>query len=94
MFTTLNKRAQSTAEFAIVVSMVIGAIVVMQVYVKKSLQGRIKTETDTALGATQFNPNYTNTQNTTGMSSNETIDQAGTTGDSNEHIQSDRQTTY
>jgi hypothetical protein len=93
MFRKHNK-AQSTAEFAIVVSMVIGAIVVMQVYVKKSLQGRIKTETDTALGAAQFNPNYTNTQDTTGMGSNETVDQAGTKGDSSEHLRSDRTTTY
>lgn len=94
MFIRLNKKAQSTAEFAIVISMVIGAIIVMQVYVKRSLQGRIKTETDSALGATQFNPNYTNTQDATGMTSHETIANTGVTGDSAEHIESSRTATY
>jgi hypothetical protein len=38
----LSKRAQSTAEYAIVLALVVGAVVAMQVYVKRGLQGRIK----------------------------------------------------
>ena len=42
----LNRKAQSTAEYAIVIALVIGAVVAMQVYVRRGLQGRIKDTTD------------------------------------------------
>jgi len=41
MLSRLNKRAQSTAEYAILIAIVIGAAVGMQVYVKRGLQGRV-----------------------------------------------------
>lgn len=46
----LNRRGQSTAEYVICLSVVIGAWVAMQVYVKRGIQGRIKGVTDTADG--------------------------------------------
>lgn len=39
-------RGQSTAEYAIVIALVVGALVVMQVYVKRGVQGRFKDTTD------------------------------------------------
>jgi len=42
----LNKKAQSTAEYAIVIALVIGAVMAMQIYVRRGLQGRIKDTTD------------------------------------------------
>jgi len=39
-------RGQSTAEYAIVIGLVIAAAVGMQVYVKRSLQGKIKDAVD------------------------------------------------
>ncbi len=42
MLLRLSKnRAQSTAEYAILIAIVIGAAVAMQVYVKRGLQGRV-----------------------------------------------------
>ena len=61
-----NKKAQNTAEYAILISLVVAAIIAMQVYVQRGMQGRIRdavkgylvTET-TALGTTaQYEPYY------------------------------------
>lgn len=41
-----NKKGQGTAEYAILIGLVIGAIVVMQVYIKRSLQGKVKDAAD------------------------------------------------
>jgi hypothetical protein len=46
MFGIHFKKAQSTAEYAIVIGLVIAAVVAMQVYVKRGLQGRIKDVVD------------------------------------------------
>ena len=37
-----NKKAQNTAEYAILISLVVAAIIAMQVYVQRSMQGRIR----------------------------------------------------
>jgi len=42
MLMRLRKKAQNTAEYAIVLGLVVGAVVAMQVYVKRNLQSRIK----------------------------------------------------
>jgi hypothetical protein len=53
----LKKQAQSTAEYAIVIALVIGAVVAMQVYVKRGLQGRMKGAVDNYLvGKTSTDP--------------------------------------
>ena len=38
----LNRKGQNTAEYAILVAVVIGAIVAMQIYVKRGLQAKVK----------------------------------------------------
>ena len=53
-----NKKAQSTLEYAILIAVIIGALIGMQTYVKRGLQGRLKTAADD-LG-TQFEPGTTN----------------------------------
>lgn len=62
----LTRKGQSTAEYAIVIGLVIAAIVAMQVYVKRGLQGKVKDavdykdSTDTITGTTrQYEPYYT-----------------------------------
>jgi hypothetical protein len=65
------RKAQSTAEYAIVIGLVIAAAVAMQVYVKRGLQGKMKdasdiTMTDTTSGAVigqtnQYEPYYMKT---------------------------------
>ena len=52
-----NKKAQSTLEYAILIAVVVGALIGMQTYVKRGLQGRLRTATDD-LGS-QFEPGTT-----------------------------------
>lgn len=42
----LTRKGQSTAEYAIVIGLVIAAIVAMQIYVKRALQGKVKDAVD------------------------------------------------
>lgn len=52
----LGKVGQSTAEYAVVLALVVGAVVAMQIYVKRGLQGRIKSVVDhTGSGGTVGN---------------------------------------
>ena len=46
MFGKLRKRAQTTAEYAVLIALVVGAVVAMQVYVKRGIQGRIRDVVD------------------------------------------------
>lgn len=68
-----NKRAQSTAEYALVIAIVIGAAIAMQVYVRRGLQGGVKFVTDKLkkddLGTStgQYEPYYTRTHTTSGQ---------------------------
>ena len=41
-----NRKGQSTGEYALIFAIVLGAVVAMQTYVKKELQGRIKDGAD------------------------------------------------
>jgi len=42
----LNRYGQNTAEYAIVIALVIGAVIAMQTYVKRGVQGRFKDASD------------------------------------------------
>ena len=44
-----NKKAQNTAEYAILISLVVAAIIAMQVYVQRGMQGRIRDAVGTYL---------------------------------------------
>ena len=55
------KRAQSLVEYAILISIVIAALVGMQVYVKRGLQAKYKGAVDStgdAVGIKQYEPYY------------------------------------
>jgi len=60
----LMRKGQSTAEYAIVIGLVIAAAVAMQVYVKRSLQAKVKDAVDyndpaaTMLSTGQYEPYY------------------------------------
>ena len=68
-----NKKAQSTAEYAIIIGVVIGVLVVTQIYVKRGIQAKMKLATDSYVNsvdddATSWNyisPNTTDTNLTT-----------------------------
>lgn len=83
------RKAQSTAEYAILISLVIAAVMAMQVYVKRGFQGGIKFATD-KLKATnradlgtptlQYEPYYTMSEVTTtheDLKSSEELSDAG-----------------
>ena len=59
MFRLLNKRkAQSTIEYVVLVIIIIGALITIQVYIKRGVQGRMKQATDDI--GDQFSPGNTN----------------------------------
>ena len=67
----LMRKGQSTAEYAIVIGLVIGAAVAMQIYVKRSLQAKVKDAVDyndgsaTMLTTKQYEPYYNTSAITT-----------------------------
>ena len=62
-----NKKAQQTAEYALLISLVVAAVIAMQTYAQRTIQARIRdasgylTTTTSALGKTnQYEPYYLN----------------------------------
>ena len=53
----MKRRAQSTLEYALMIAVVVGALIAMQVYVKRGLQGKLKDSTD-QIGE-QYSPGFT-----------------------------------
>ena len=76
MFKHLNKRwkrGQSTLEYAVLIIIIIGALLSIQVYIKRGVQGRLKQATDDI--GDQFSVGNTNVVKimTTSSSTNETF---------------------
>ncbi|MCM8790023.1 MAG: hypothetical protein NC916_03290 [Candidatus Omnitrophica bacterium] len=46
MFITLNKKGQSILEYTIILTVVVAAILMMQVYVKRAVQGKARDSAD------------------------------------------------
>ena len=70
MFKYLNKRrkkGQSTLEYAILIIIIIGALLSIQVYIKRGVQGRLKQASDDI--GDQFSVGNTNVVTTTRTSS-------------------------
>jgi uncharacterized protein (UPF0333 family) len=57
MFLRLNKRGQSTLEYALLIGVIVAALIAMQVYMKRGVQGKIRDATD-QIGE-QYSPGYT-----------------------------------
>lgn len=89
------KKGQSTAEYAIVIGLVIAAAVAMQVYVKRGIQGKIKDAVDfskkdvtsgVTIGTTsQYEPYYLS-QSLNTSSNSATVATMGTAGVVNRNI--------
>lgn len=63
-----NKKAQNTAEYAILISLVVAGIIAMQTYAQRALQARVRdagvymtTQTNTMGTAQQYEPYYLTT---------------------------------
>ena len=74
-----SKRGQSTLEYAVLIVVIIGALIAVQVYLKRGIQGRMRESSD-QIGE-QFSPGYTVSNRTTVTASNskETSDAWGST---------------
>lgn len=59
MFKILNKKkGQSTLEYAVLITIIIAALLAMNQYIKRGIQGRLKSSTDDV--GDQFSPGNTN----------------------------------
>jgi len=64
MFNFFHKtKGQSTLEYAVLVMIIIGALVTIQTYIKRGVQGRLKSSSDDI--GDQFSPGNTNAIKTT-----------------------------
>jgi len=79
-----NKKGQNTAEYAILIALVIGAAVAMQTYVKRSMQGGVKFAVDkikkTDTGSGQYEPYYLQSSFDTTQSAYKDTTQTGVGG--------------
>lgn len=57
-FNNKRKKGQSTLEYAILIVIIIGALLSIQVYIKRGIQGRMRSATDDI--GDQFSPGNTN----------------------------------
>jgi uncharacterized protein (UPF0333 family) len=46
MFIRLNRKGQSTLEYTVIIAVIVAAVIMMQSYVKRSVQGRVKDSAD------------------------------------------------
>jgi Flp pilus assembly pilin Flp len=73
-----SKKAQTTAEYAILIGLVVAALLAMQTYVKRGLNAKMRDATDTYAttiglgGTTQYEPYYFGQTLTSGQTGSET----------------------
>jgi len=71
----LKENGQSTLEYAVLIVVIIAALIAMQVYLKRGIQGRMRESTD-QIGE-QFSPGYTVSNRTTQTYSNSREENTG-----------------
>jgi hypothetical protein len=82
MHKKFGKIAQTTAEYAVLIAVVVGAVVAMQIYVRRGLQGRVKDVVDHVEGTSnngeeifstsQYEPYYSVSAATSSRNAQET----------------------
>jgi len=88
-FNKKRKKGQSTLEYAILIIIIIGALLSIQVYIKRGVQGRLKEAADDI--GDQFSPGNTNVVRMT-VTNSYTQDTFGSTGSRSTLL--DEETTY
>lgn len=73
MFIYLNKRGQSTLEYGVIIAVIVAALIAMQFYLKRGVQGRLKQAADDT--GEQYTPLNTtsNITTTSTVTSTETV---------------------
>jgi len=64
------KKGQSLMEYAILISVIISAVLIMQIYIKRTYQGRLKQEADEV--GQQYSPGHTTSLTEAQTASNST----------------------
>ncbi len=76
MFIKMNKKGQSTLEYGILIAVVVGALIAMSVYMKRGVQGKLRSSTDDI--GEQFSPAATTSEYTiTAESASKEVNTAG-----------------
>ena len=70
MFVYLNKRGQSTLEYGVIVAVIVAALLAMQFYLKRGVQGKLKQAADDT--GEQYTPLNTTSNITTTSTVNST----------------------
>jgi uncharacterized protein (UPF0333 family) len=63
MISEVKSKGQSTLEYAVLIAVVVGALLAMQIYMKRGIQGKLRQSTDQV--GEQFEANATNFDRTT-----------------------------
>ncbi|MCP3685700.1 MAG: hypothetical protein GY861_23890 [bacterium] len=81
---TKNKKAQNTAEYALLIALVVAAVIAMQTYAQRALQSRIRdtskflTDATGSMGNTQqYEPYYLDQSYEVGRDSRQWVDMRG-----------------
>jgi len=82
MFIRLKRKGQSTLEYGIVIAVIVAALIAMQTYIKRGVQGRLRQATDDI--GEQFSPGHTT--GTTTLTSTMTATETVTGGNQSETI--------
>jgi len=67
------RRAQSILEYAVLIAIVVAAIVIMQVFIKRGVSGRLKDSADRISGGQLFSASNSTTKDTSEMTTERTI---------------------
>lgn len=62
MMLRLNKKAQSTLEYALLIGVIVAGLIAMQLYLKRGYQGKLRESSD-QIGA-QYSPSWTTGKST------------------------------
>lgn len=84
MLRRLNRKGQSTLEYGLIIAVVVAALITMQSYIKRGLQGKVKASVDDI--GEQFSPGSTSStyRSTVTVSSRETTNAGATNSSSNQ----------
>jgi uncharacterized protein (UPF0333 family) len=75
MFIRLKRKGQSTLEYGIVIAVIVAALIAMQTYIKRGVQGRLRQATDDI--GEQFSPGHTTGTTTLNSTVNATEEVTG-----------------
>ncbi|MFH1441998.1 MAG: hypothetical protein ABIH18_08175 [Candidatus Omnitrophota bacterium] len=84
MIKRLNKRAQSTLEYAVVIAIIVGGLLAMQMYIKRGVQGRLKQASDDI--GDQYSPGQSESRYTTVVSSSSDEQTIGATSEDDQEV--------